>query len=319
MADDYYEILGVSRSASGEDIQRAYHKLAAKYHPDLNPDQKAKEKFQKIRKAHEVLNDPEQRKQYDQYGEAFEAVQQGGGGPRWQSGAGFDDIDVSQLFGGAAGGESFGGFGDIFKHFSPGGGAAGAGAAGKRSRRPTSHRGDDLQHDVDISFHTAVIGGEVRLSLRRENGGPAQTLKVRIPPGVHEGQLIRLRGQGEPGGGMPGDLLLTIRIGTHPHFSRRDNDLIVRVPVTLAEAARGAKVDIPGPWGTLSVKIPPGMSGGKRLRIKGQGVKPAKGATGDLYVEVQIVLPPTLDAQSLELIDQLDARWQQQPRNELKW
>jgi DnaJ-class molecular chaperone len=347
-ADDYYKILGVSRTASQDEIQKAFHKLATKYHPDLNPDQRAKQKFQQIRKAYEVLNDPESRKKYDQLGPLFESIQEGGGhtaDPR-----GFDDIDVSQLFGGAggyggagfggagfggagfggagfggAGGDAFGGFGDIFRQFQPGGQAAGGQAAGgrasgrgsRRAARPP-HQGRDLTHQIEVSFTTAILGGEVQLSVRTGPGAEARNLSVKIPAGVQDGQTIRLRGQGEAGGGMPGDLLLTVKVGVHRYYSRRGDDLIVRVPVTLAEMARLAKIDVPTPYGTVSIKLQAGATVGKRLRVPGQGVRSAQGdARGDLLIEPQIVIPRELDADSLKIIDQLDQKWQQNPRSDL--
>lgn len=314
MAEDYYTTLGVARDASDAEIKKAYHRLAAKYHPDANPgDRKAKEKFQQIQQAYEVLKDPATRKKYDQFGANYEAA--GGGGP-WQytstgGGPDFDQFDFSSIFGGGGG---FEGFGDAFRQFREG---AGPGAGPRRGRR-TSHRGGDIRHDLEVAFRTAVEGGEVRLSIRRAEG-PPETLTVKIPAGVKDGQTIRLRGQGEPGGGIPGDLLLVVHIGSHPFYTRRDLDLIVRVPVTIAEAAQGAKVDVPTPAGTITVKIPPGTSSGKRLRIKGQGVKTAKGEKGDLLVEVQIALPASLDAESLELIRRLDERNPSQPRTDLAW
>lgn len=319
MSADYYETLDVSRDATQADIQKAFHKLARKYHPDLNPgDKKAKEKFQQIQKAYEVLNDPDQRAKYDRFGPAFEGAAEGAPGGWQHAAGGFDEIDLSQLFGGAAGGgDPMGGFGDIFRHFAqqqthqqPG--------PNRRGGRRGASRGANVEHQVEIPFRTAVLGGEVRLNIRRQGQAP-ETLEVKVPPGVREGQSIRLRGKGEPGGNMPGDLLLTVHIQAHPHYSRRDDDLIVRVPVTLGEAVGGAKVDVPTPWGTIAVKIPPGTSSGKRLRLKGQGVKANNREPGDLYVEVQIAIPSTVDSAAQELARQFDERATIRPREELSW
>lgn len=324
MEEDFYKTLGVSRDASAADIQKAYRKLARKYHPDMNPeDKKAKEKFQQVQKAYEVLSDTQKREMYDRYGSAFEAMGAtgaGGAGGGWQphpgGGAGFEDIDMSQIFGsrfaGGPGGGG-GGFEDIVRQFTQG---AGAGAQPRRGRK--SHRGADLKHAVEIPFASAIIGGEVRLAMQRP-GGKSETIDVKIPPGVNDGQEIRLRGQGEPGGGIPGDLFLTIRVATHPHFSRRGNDLIVKVPVTLAEAVFGAKVDVPSPWGTFAVKVPAGTSSGQRLRIKGQGAKTAKGDVGDLYAEIHIAIPTTLDTASEQLVRQFDEHNRLNPRAGLSW
>jgi DnaJ-class molecular chaperone len=148
-----------------------------------------------------------------------------------------------------------------------------------------------------------------------------ETLSVRIPAGIDEGKTIRLRGQGEPSPneGPPGDLLITVRVAAHPHFRRDGLDLIVKAPVTLAEAALGAKVDIPTPHGVISLKVPAGTSSGTRLRAKGQGIKRADGTTGDLYAELLIEIPKQVDDQSAELVRQLDARWEQDPRANLEW
>ncbi|MFO0904302.1 MAG: J domain-containing protein [Pirellulales bacterium] len=327
MDEDYYSILGVSRSASESEIQKAYRKLAAKYHPDMNQgNKKAKETFQKVQKAYEVLNDPQTRKLYDQYGSAYEAVASGAAPEGWRPGGGAGgagpDIDFSQFFGGqqAGGGDPFGAFGDIFRQFGQGGAAGGGpgpGAGRRGGRRPT-HRGANIESEVEIPFRDAILGGEVSLRLHRP-GGQAETVSVRVPQGVAEGQTIRLRGQGEPGGGMPGDLLLTVRIAPHSFYTRRDLDLIVRVPVTLGEAVNGGKIDVPTPWGEISVKVPPGTSSGKRLRIKGHGVKNAKGQAGDLFVELHIALPDQLDETHREAARRFDSAYRESPRQELSW
>lgn len=319
MAQDFYEILGVQRDASQGDIQKAYRKLAKKYHPDLNPDKRAKEKFQEIQRAYEVLNDPETRQKYDRFGGRFDAESTGPAG--WQTyGAGgpdLGDLDLDQILGGRFGGEGSP-FGDFFKQFGPQPGAGPGPGPGRRGGRRTSRRGEDVKHEIEIPFRTSIVGGEVSLKLRR-SGGATETIDVRIPPGVADGQTIRLRGQGEQGGAIPGDLLLTVKVAPHPCFSRRGNDLILRLPVSLGEAALGAKVDIPTPWGTLAMKIPPGSSGGKRLRVRGHGVRPNKGEAGDLFVELSIVLPPTLSPAAQELARQFDQESPIEPRQELSW
>jgi DnaJ-class molecular chaperone len=316
MADDYYQILGVDRKASAAEIQKAYRKLARKYHPDMNPDDKsAKEKFQKIQQAYDVLNDAEKRRMYDQYGSAFESA--GAGGPGWQGfrggqagPSGFEGVDFSQLFGGEGGG---GGFEDILRQFT--------GRGGRRGRRRAEPiRGTDLEHDLQIGFQTSITGGEARLNVRRADGR-VETIGVKIPAGIEDGKKLRLTGKGDPSpaGGPPGDLLIRVHVAQHPHFSRHGKDLEVRVPVTLAEAALGAKIDLPTPQGVISLKVPPGSSSGRRLRLKGMGVPAAEGGAGDLYAEIEIVLPPSLDEASLDLVRQLDRRNPQQPRADLTW
>jgi DnaJ-class molecular chaperone len=317
MAIDYYATLGVPRSASQEEIQKAYRKMARKYHPDMNPDDAtAKKKFQEVQAAYEVLSDEEKRKRYDQFGADFESVGAGGAPRGWRytttTGPQTFPFDLDEMFGGeqpdVSGG---GGFADIFKQFSRGRG-------GRREARPA--RGADLKHELTVPFATAVLGGEAALTIRR-GSGDVETLRVKIPAGIDDGKRIRLRGQGEPGiGEAPaGDILLTIHVSPHPHFRRTGNRLDVRVPVTLAEAALGAKIDVPTPQGTISLTVPPNTSSGKRLRIKGHGVRAANQPPGDLFAEIQIVLPENLtDAERQQLAD-ISKRYPQSPRAELRW
>jgi DnaJ-class molecular chaperone len=315
MAQDYYQTLGVPNTASQAEIQKAYRKLARKVHPDMNPDDRtAKDKFKKIQEAYDVLNDPQKREMYDRYGSAFESV--GGAGPRWGASRGgpegAQEIDFSQIFGqgGEAGGA--GGFEEILRHF----------AGGPRTgRRPSPRtRGADIEHELHVPFNSSITGGQAQLSVRRADG-KIETISVKIPAGIEDGKKIRLRGQGEPSpsGGGPGDLLITVRVAEHPHFRRRGGDLELAVPVTLAEAALGAKIDVPTPQGEISLKIPPGTSSGKRLRLKGMGVPNAKGGHGDLYAEIQIAIPDSLDEESLELVRQFEMRQSLQPRADLQW
>ena len=168
-----------------------------------------------------------------------------------------------------------------------------------------------------------MLGGQTQISLQRADG-QVETLNVKIPVGISEGKKIRLRGQGEAvPGGSAGDLLITVHVAPHPWFSRRGNDLEVRVPVTLAEAALGAKVDVPTPRGTITLRVPAGSSSGKKLRIKGHGVAGRNGEAGDLLAEIQIVLPAPLDEESIELVKKLDEHAEsthpQQPRKDLRW
>ena len=317
MDDDYYKILGVKRNASPAEIQKAYRKMASKYHPDLVEEEKdkqrAKQKFQEVQKAYDVLSDSNKRELYDRYGSSFESM--AGGGGAWQAhpGGGFEDIDFSQIFGSRGGGSGASPFEDIFAQFNRGGDPR-----GRTQRAP--RRGGDVRHTIRIPFKTAVIGGEARIAVRRPDG-KVDNISVKIPPGIEDGKPLRMRGQGEPSpnGGPSGDLLVTVEIESHPHFKRRANDLIVTVPVTLAEAALGAKVDVPSPKGTITVTVPPGTSSGKRLRVKGYGVATTKGASGDLYAEIQIELPDHLDEKSQNLIREFDQQTQLDPRSGLTW
>jgi DnaJ-class molecular chaperone len=315
MATDYYATLGVSRNASQEDIQKAYRKMARKYHPDMNPDDaNAKKKFQEVQAAYEVLSDAEKRKRYDQFGSDFEAA--GAAGPRtWRytttTGPQTFPFDLDEMFGGERPDVSGGGFADLFKQFSRGRG-------GRREARPA--RGADLKHELTIPFASAVLGGEAALTIRR-GSGEVETIRVKIPAGIDDGKKIRLRGQGEPGTGdaPPGDILLTIHVSPHPYFRRTGNRLDVRVPVTLAEAALGAKIDVPTPQGTISLTVPPNTSSGKRLRIKGHGIRAANQPPGDLFAEIQIVLPDRLNDEERQQLADISNRYPHWPRTELRW
>jgi len=323
MAEDYYQVLGVSRNATQAEIQKAYRELARKHHPDMNPDDKsAKKKFQKIQAAFDVLNDPKKREMYDRYGSSFESM--GGAGPRggstWQGAygpggfGGFEDVDFSQFFGERFGGEQAGvDVGEMFKQFRRGSGT-------RRATAGRPRRGADIVHEVSIPFVTAVSGGTVQLSVDRQSGR-LETLEVRIPAGIEEGKTIRLRGQGQPApsGGTPGDILLTVRVEPHPFYCRQGNNLVVKVPLTLAEAALGGKVDIPTPKGTVTLHVPPGTASGTKLRVRGQGVTPRRGAPGDLLAEVHIVPPKPLDDATRDLIRQIADRCPQNPRANLRW
>jgi curved DNA-binding protein len=318
MADDYYSILGIKRDASQAEIQRAYRDLARKYHPDMNPDDKsAKEKFQRVQKAYDVLGNAEKREMYDRYGSSFESMGQGGpGGGGWSTqygpsggGAGFEEIDFSQLFGGQGPNQFDGSFGDIFRQFT-----------GGRRRQKSGRRGADVEANLTVPFNTSIMGGEGNLSIQTPDG-KSKTINVKIPAGIADGKKIRLRGQGNPGrgDGQAGDLLVTIRVTPHPYFTRRGNNLEVDVPVTVVEAALGAKVDVPTPKGTITLTVPPGTSSGRRLRIKGHGVPANKEANGDLFAVVQIAMPPLMDDEARELLRKFDQLQPLDPRADLKW
>ena len=323
MATDYYKTLGVSRDASPADIKKAYRKLARKFHPDVNPDDKsAKQKFQEVQKAFDVLNDAGKRELYDRYGSSFESM--GSGGPRGSHNrggstpGGFEDVDFSEIFGerfgGGGGGEGGSPFSDIFSQFR-------RSSSGRRSAAQP-RRGADITAELEIPFTTSIVGGDAQLTVRRKAGN-TETITVKIPAGIEDGKKVRLRGQGEESSrGTPGDILITVHVLPHAFFQRRGNHLDVNLPMTLGEAALGAKVDLPTPKGTISLRVPPGTSSGMKLRVRGHGVATKEG-TGDLFAEVQIVIPKQLDEESKETISKLEARWQQQhaqnPRHDLRW
>lgn len=318
MAEDFYETLGVSRQATQDEIRTAYRQMARKHHPDLNPgDTKAKEKFQRVQEAFDVLNDTQKRELYDRYGSAYETVG-GGGGPRpgpnpWAGAGGGPggpqgfDVNLDDLFGGGAdvGG---GGFADLFRNFK------------QRNKRSAPTRGSNIEHAITVPFATAVLGGEAEISLRDETG-QTESLRVKIPAGIAPGKKIRLRGKGEPSrtGGPAGDILIRVNVAPHPHYRRQGNRLDVRVPITLAEAMGGGKIDVPTPHGTIALTVPPGTSSGSKLRAKGQGVKPANGDPGDLFAEVQIILPKNMDEADRETVLETLKKYPENPRSDLRW
>lgn len=299
MAEDFYKTLGVSKNATQEEIQKAYLKLARKYHPDLNPNDPdgAKKKFQELQTAFETLKDPEKRRQYDQFGPEYERFA-GAGNP---FGAG------GNPFGGfSSGGASFS-FDDILNAF--GGGGGGNPFGGERRRRAAaSRKGADVTATVSVPLATTVLGGTIPVTIRRERGGMV-SVDAKIPVGVENGKKIRLRGMGEPGvgGGPNGDVILEVEIAPHPFYSRDGKDLTVKTPITLKEAAFGAKIDVPTPRGTVAVTIPAGATTGTRLRLKGLGVAVDGAKPGDLYVECAVALPKSWSKEDLELLRKIDA------------
>jgi DnaJ-class molecular chaperone len=321
MPVDHYETLGVSREATPEEIQKAYRQMARKYHPDLNPnDVKAKEKFQKVQAAFDVLNDPQKRELYNRYGNAYESFGGGaGGGPRpgpnpWAGaggpGAGGFEVNIEDLFGGGGGmgGGGAGGFADLFKTFK------------QRNKRAAPTKGSNIEHTLTVPFATAILGGEAHVAIQRGDG-QTESLRVKIPAGIEPGKKIRLRGKGEesPSGGVAGDLLIKVEVAPHPHFRRSGNRLDVRVPISLAEAVSGAKIDVPSPNGTITLTVPPGTSSGSKLRVKGQGVKHSNGEVGDLFAEVIVVVPKEITADDRAKILDVLQKYPQDPRAELRW
>jgi DnaJ-class molecular chaperone len=304
VAEDLYQTLGVSKSASKDEIRKAHRKLAMKYHPDKNPDDvAAREKFKRIQEAYDVLSDDEKRSAYDRYGADFEKIR----GTGYQPGAGgFEGLDLDQIFGGGGGGRGgaqFDGFSDFFEQLM--GGRAGHPKQHRPQQAPAApQRGANLRHELDIPLRTAVLGGTTEFYLNNEK------FSVNIPPGVETGSKIRLRdrGQHSPNGGPRGDMILLIKVWDHKHFRRNGRNLELSLPVTLAEAVLGAKIDVPTPTGTVTMSVPPCSSSGRRLRLKGQGVKSNDGSAGDLIVVLEIEMPKSIDEESVELIKQFAAK-----------
>jgi len=306
---DYYETLGVSKTASEDEIKSAFRKLARKYHPDVAKDKKAaEEKFKQINEAYEVLSDPEKRRKYDQLGENWNQPggfqppppwgggQPGGGFRRWGGG---DDGGVEFEFGGT-------GFSDFFEAFF-GGGRGRSAFGGFGQRGTTAERGNDVEADIMVTLEEALHGSTRQVSLRRAGSKKTETYQVKIPRGVREGQRIRLAGQGEAGerGGKSGDLFLRVRLARHPDFSVEGSDLVHEVKIAPSQAVLGDQIIVPTLEGNARLKLPPGTQGGQRFRLRGRGLPGVSGQRGDLYVVVQISIPKKLSEGERELWEQL--------------
>jgi DnaJ-class molecular chaperone len=294
MGEDYYKILEVSKEASADEIRKAYRRLARKYHPDFNPgNKKAEERFKKISQAYEVLSDSEKRRQYDQGGFVFE-------------GGGFDPFGFGKKGGGARrqtfhfGGEGFGGFEDLFGD-----------AFGRTGRTTYASAGQDIEQKIVLTLEEGAHGTRRLIAV----GG--ERVEVHVPAGVRSGSKIRVPERGGPGplGGARGDLYLIVEIAKHPLFEMDGDDLIMKLPITVGEAVLGTKVDITTLDGTVALTIPPGTSGGQRLRLRGKGLLNRKtGEHGDLYAQVEVKLPSKIDAESRRLIEQFEKRNPLNPR-----
>ncbi|MCJ1708409.1 DnaJ C-terminal domain-containing protein [Microbacterium sp. VKM Ac-2923] len=303
---DFYKVLGVDKSVSAADLKKTYRKLARQYHPDSNPgDAKAEATFKEISEAYSVLNDPEQREEYDQIramgsGARFSAPGTGGGG-------GFDDV-FSRFGQQRGGGQPQPGFEDIFSMFDQQGGGFGSGRFGQTTGGFRGfggpQRGSDVTARTTIDFVTAAKGETI--TLQGEDNVP---FKVRIPAGVSDGQKIRLRGRGRksPDGGENGDIVVTVAVRPHPVFSRDGQNLRVTVPVTFTEAALGATIEVPTLGGDpVRLRVAPGTPSGRVLRVKGRGIESTKGA-GDLLAEVQVAVPAHLDDAAREALERFQA------------
>jgi DnaJ-class molecular chaperone len=299
-------VLGVSKTASAADITKAYRKLAKKLHPDLNPgDKAAEEKFKKITAAYDIIGDEEKRGRYDR-GEIDASGQEtpqqryyreyagGAEGARYRSTAGFEDIG--------------GGFSDLFGDLFGERGGARAGA------RRFSMRGQDAQYRLEVAFLDAVNGTKTRITL--PDGG---TLDVTIPPGVADGQVLRLKGKGGSGlgEGEAGDALIEISVAPHPVFKREGDDIVVEVPITFDEAVLGGKIEVPTIGGRVSVTVPPGSNTGQTLRLKGRGIKRAA-AAGDQLVKLSVVLPERIDDDLKSFAETWREGHRYDPRRKLK-
>jgi len=296
---DLYDVLGVPRGASQDELRKAYKKLARKHHPDSNQqDPEAAKKFAEITEAWEVLGDEQKRRQYDQFGHAAA----GGGNPfQGFGGGGGMQFDMEDLLGGMFGG------------------GGGAGFGGQRRGGGRARKGDDVRAEITIPFAVAAEGGEHTLTL--QNGSKSERIAVKVPAGIDQGQTIRLAGQGNPGpgGGAPGDLLVTVGIAPHPWFRREGFNLVVEAPITPAEAALGTRIEVPTlSEGTGLLTVPAGTSSGSRLRLRGKGVRnPKTDERGDQFVSLKIVVPKELSEAARAAYERLQQAAPESPRQNL--
>ena len=289
-----YEVLGVGKDASEEDIRRAYRRLAKKHHPDLNPGNKqAEARFKEVNAANELLSDAAKRARFDrgeidesgaekpQYAHAnYRDFAEGASGARYHAAEGMESGDLD----------------DLFAFFGRG---AREGFGGARGAADFRMRGEDHRYVLTVDFLDAVNGAKRRLNL-----APEKSLDVTIPPGVRDGQILRLKGQGGEGigGGERGDALIEIHVAPHPLFRRDGDDIYLELPVTLAEAALGGRISVPTPAGDVTMTVPPHSNTGSRLRLKGKGAPKAGGARGDQYVTLKVVLPEGGDKELAEFL-----------------
>jgi len=305
---DLYAILSVPDNADADTIKKAYRKLAKQYHPDATGgDKKKTERFKEINEAYAVLGEDKKRQEYDRLRHAPVGTD---GMPQ-----GFDADTFAQVFGGAGGfrggnvhvSSDMGDIGDIFSTMFGGGGAGGGGAFKRGGGRARVARGPDMAGTIEISFREAALGA--RKTIRSGNGA---AIDVQIPPGVESGGRLRLGGQGAPGpkGGQAGDLHLEVVVAPDSHLRRVGADVELAVPLTVAEATLGTKVDVPTVDGSVTVTVPPGTSSGARLRLRGKGIKRSDGSRGDQFCRIEIVVPKVAldDAETRTLLEELARR-----------
>ena len=299
---DFYDLLGVAKDASADDIKKAYRKLALQYHPDRNPDKDGEERFKEIGEAYSVLKDTEKRAEYDKLREGMR-YGFGGGGPGGFRVTDFgfgEEFDVDEL---------------LRQIFSGSGGISGFGPFGFGRVQTRARRGRDVETEVALSFDEAMSGTERKVRIDFPSG--RRDVTVRIPPGVADGARIRARARGEHGseGGEAGDLFVRVKVAPHPFFGRKGNDLTLTLPITFAEAALGAEVKVPTLNGPVKLKIPAGTSSGRTFRIRGRGIERA-GSKGDILATVQVAVPSKLSKKQRELVEEL-AKDEESPRKAL--
>ena len=315
---DYYDILGLKKSASADEIKKAHRTLVRKFHPDVNKGSPAvTEKFKEIQEAYDVLSDPEKRQKYDEFGHAgpipgggdpWESMRRGapGRGGRQSSGAGgatVEDFD----------------FGDVFEQFFGGAGGSMGGQAGRARGRgaPPMPRGNDIEYPVTLSFEDAARGRTLPLQLRK--GSKVESIEIKIPAGVKDGSRVRIKGKGDAGaGGHDGDLFIIVTVQPHPYFRRDGLDVVLDCPISLYEAVQGAKVTVPTLDGPVTLTIPPGTSSGAKLRIKSRGVERG-GEKGDQHVLIKVVIPKDLDDEDRSAIDKMREKHPFDARADVPW
>ena len=340
MADrDYYDILGLKKSASADEVRTAHRRLVRKLHPDVNKsDPKASEKFQEVQEAYDALSDPEKRKQYDEFGRAgpipnnpYAGAAAGARTPYgWSSDGGgghVEEIDPADFGGGGGGGAAGNGqFSDIFEQlFNQRGpfnrGRAARGPGGRPSPMPDDFASAGgapagVEYPVTLTFEQAARGTTLPLSLQR--GQRTETLDVKIPPGVKTGSRVRLKGRGSVGPNGPGDLFVIVQVQDHPYFRRDGLDIAIDVPISVYEAMLGTTLSVPTLEGRVTITIPAGTSSGAKLRIKGAGV--TRGAEkGDQFCLVKVVVPKNLDPTSIGCVEMIRQNHPLDPRADVKW
>lgn len=337
---DYYEILGVARTATADEIKKAHRRLVRKYHPDVNKGGASTEaQFKEVQEAYDILSDEAKRKQYDQFGhagvgaepgygprpgqgggdpfEAFRRAQEqagrGGGGQRrgnrrWQPGPNVSVEDFEM--GGAEGG-----FADIFDQFF-GQRGAGAAAGPRGGRQATSPRGEDIEYPVTLTFAQAARGMTLPLQISRD--GKLETIDVKIPAGVKEGSRVRIKGKGQHTHGEPGDLFIVTRVLPHPYYRREGLDIQMDLPVSMYEAILGTKVEVPTLDGPVTMVVPPGTSSGAKLRIRERGIHRGT-EKGDQYLIIKVMVPKGIDEQDKQALKILQEKHPVEARKDVNW
>ena len=329
MARDYYDILGVSKTASADEIKKAHRKLVRKFHPDVNKNNPAAtEKFKEAQEAYDVLSDETKRKNYDQFGhagvngapgmggaggggdpfEAFRRAQQGRGRGGPAPGVTVEDFDPG-------GG---GNFGDIFEQLF---GSRGGPKTGGRRARPqpaAPERGQDVEHGVKLTFEQAARGTTLPLQIDRD--GQVETIEIKVPAGVKDGSRIRVKGRGQQlPNGQHGDLFIVTAVHPHPYFRREGNDIYLDLPLSMYEACLGAKLSVPTLDGPVTLTVPPGTGGGAKLRIRGRGIDRGGDEKGDQFVQVRVAVPKDLDDADRAAIEAIAVKHPLNARADLPW